>query len=150
MEELFAFKYLILYSLLISVSISLLLWKRPIHFSVVFVLISLLIPFSVWTYNGIDAIMGYAYNTQPPDNSVLVTFILRKKVIEVLVIQPNGITRLYSVRSSKKLVKKLKELGKQLNNKRGDKIMYNKRKGLPYTHEDNWTVKKPSERLPPK
>jgi len=149
-EFLFAFKYLVLFSLLIAVALSLLLWKRPVHFSIIFIVISLLIPLSVWTYSGIDAIMGYAYNAQPPNKSVLIAYIIKNKKIELLMIQPNGLTRLYSVVATKELVKKLKELSKQLNKKRGDRIVLDRKKKLPYTHKDNWTVKTPAERLPPK
>ena len=150
MEFLLAFKYLTIYSLLIAVTLSLLLWRRPPAFLSIFIITSLLIPFSVWTYTSVDSIMGYAYAAEPPDKSLVVSYVIKDKMIQLLVIQPNGYIRLYKVKATEKLVKRLKELNKRISKDRGGNIIFERKKRLPYTHPDNWTVKKPGERLPPK
>ncbi len=149
MEFLLIFKYLILYSLVVAVSISLLLWKKPNRFISIFIVITLLIPLSVWSYTSIDSIMGYAYNSYPPSNSIMISYIIKPSTekIEVWMLQPNRISRLFSFPLTEKLKKKLKELQK---GKRGNNIVFNREKELSYDHPNNWRLKNSVELLPSK
>ena len=152
MEFLFVFKYLILYSLIVAVSISLLLWKKPNRFISIFTIITLLIPLSVWSYTTIDSVMGYSYNSYPPSNSVLISYIIKPSTekIEVWVIQPNRISRLYSIPLTEKMKKRLQELRKQQKDKKGNIIVFVEEEDLQYDNPRIWQLRQPSELLPPK
>ncbi len=152
MEFLLVFKYLILYSLTVAISISLLLWKKPNRFISIFIVITLLIPLSVWSYTSLDSVMGYSYKSYPPSNSVLISYNIKPSTekIEVWVLQPNSISRLFSIPLTEKMKKRLQELSKQLKGKKGNRIVFVKEEDLQYDNPRIWQLRQPSELLPPK
>lgn len=152
MEFLLVFKYLILYSLVVAISIALLLRKKPSRVIIIFTLITLLIPLSVWSYTSLDAVMGYSYNSYPPSNSVLISYNIKSSTekIEVWVIQPNSISRLFSIPLTDELKKRLQELRKQQQGNKGTRIVFTSDEDLEYNSPRLWRLKRPSELLRPK
>lgn len=128
MEFLLAFKYLILFAIVVAVAISMLLWKRPSKFLSIFTVITLLIPLSAWSYISIQEVMGYAYYSVPPSNSILISWIEKgTDKVEVWVLQPDGKSRLYVLKMGTKGKKRLRSMAQKIGNKRGSVIVLKRR-----------------------